>query len=204
MPIAEQRVQAWIAADGDRTLRVDYDLDERSLVWDVGGYEGNWSAEIAARYRSTIEIFEPVEEFVDRLQERFRLNPDVHVHAFGLGGESRTDLVAVNGDRTSLFETGELQKIRIVDVLEQLQSSGVQSIDLLKVNIEGAEYELLDRLIASGRIADVRHLQVQFHDFVPRAEARRDAILHALKGTHRATYSFPWVWEAWDLQERRH
>jgi FkbM family methyltransferase len=195
----ERRVALWREAAGDRTLRVAYDLDENSVVWDVGGYEGDWAAEIAARYRSRIEIFEPVPEYTARVRERFRRNPRVSVHQFGLGGSTRSDTIQLNADGSSIFATGgETTAIRIIDIVDKLADSEVSEIALLKLNIEGAEYELLDRLIESGEIARFRAIQVQFHDFVPDAEARMHSIQDALGRTHRRTYSFPWVWEGWE------
>ena len=38
--IAENRMIAWRDANGDKTLRLHYDLYQRSVVFDVGGYEG--------------------------------------------------------------------------------------------------------------------------------------------------------------------
>jgi hypothetical protein len=73
----------------------------------------------------------------------------------------------------------------------------IESVDLVKINIEGGEYDLLDHLIAEGLIERIRDVQVQFHDFVPGAEARRAAIRHGLEATHVVTYDEPFVWENW-------
>ena len=36
----------WFKDDGDNTLRINYNLDETSLVVDLGGYEGTFSQKI--------------------------------------------------------------------------------------------------------------------------------------------------------------
>jgi hypothetical protein len=77
---------------------------------------------------------------------------------------------------------------------------GIERIDLLKVNIEGGEYELLEHLIATGDIRKVRKLQVQFHDFVPDAIPRRARILQGLAQTHAQHWNFHFVWEEWGLK----
>src|SRR5438477_4586077 len=50
MPLSEKRVIAWREINGDRTLRLSYDLSENDVVFDVGGYEGQWASDIYAMY----------------------------------------------------------------------------------------------------------------------------------------------------------
>src|ERR1700682_919347 len=67
VPVADfdnrQEVVKWYQADGDRTLLVDYPLNQDSVVFDIGGYRGDWSQKIADLYDCHIYIFEPVSEF---------------------------------------------------------------------------------------------------------------------------------------------
>ena len=48
----------WLRADGDRTFRLDYpDLNESSIVFDIGGYKGEWSKKyILQVYASNLHI----------------------------------------------------------------------------------------------------------------------------------------------------
>ena len=70
-------------------------------------------------------------------------------------------------------------------------------VDLMAINCEGSEYNILNRLIFSGKIKSIRHILVQFHAFVHDAEARRDALQKELSNTHRQRWCYPFVWEAW-------
>ena len=45
-PIQAIRIRPWVAAKGDQSLRLDYDLGRDSVVFDLGGYEGNWANDI--------------------------------------------------------------------------------------------------------------------------------------------------------------
>ena len=56
-------VVMWKLRRGDSSLRLQYDLKPESLVFDVGGYRGEWAREIASRYNCHIHIFEPVDEY---------------------------------------------------------------------------------------------------------------------------------------------
>ena len=52
----ERRLLPWLAVEGDATLRVDYDLDQDSLVFDLGGFTGQWASDIFGRYAEPWEV----------------------------------------------------------------------------------------------------------------------------------------------------
>jgi hypothetical protein len=137
-----------------------------------------------------------VPEYAAGIETRFQRNHKVHVHRSGLAGTSREEWLDLREDRTSavLPGTGNLA-IELRDATAELDSIG--PVDLLKLNIEGLEYEVLENLLTSGRLATVRFLQVQFHDFVPDAHPRRDELHARLRATHELAWDFPFVWESW-------
>lgn len=193
-----RRVRPWFAADGDATFRVDYDLGPDSVVVDVGGYRGQWASDIVARYLCAVHVFEPVPQYAEEIRQRFRLNDRVVVHAAALGGENGSLRLALEADRSSAHLTGrEVTEAPVRAAADVFGELGLTRIDLMKVNVEGGEYDLLPHLIRTGWISKVRDLQVQFHDFVPDADARMRDIQQELARTHRVTYSFPFVWENW-------
>ena len=101
-------------------------------------------------------------------------------------------------------DLGNQQKSELVqfeDVVDFLAQRSIASIDLMKINIEGGEYELLKRMIDGNLIAKVRHLQIQFHDIGPWCEQTVANIRSALQKTHRADYCYEFVWESWTLKE---
>lgn len=194
----EKRVAPWFAVNGDKTLRLDYQLCENSVVIDLGGYEGQWSSDIYARYNCLIHVFEPVPVFAHNITKRFELNPKIHVHNFGLGRENGEMSLAVAADGSSAFVSGkETITMQIVAAADFFRDNGLQCIDLMKINIEGGEYELLEHLIETGLIVNICNLQIQFHDFVQDAEIRMVAIQKQLEKTHSLTFQYPFVWENW-------
>lgn len=60
-------------------------------------------------------------------------------------------------------EGGERIEIRTIDLDTLLARAGRTECDVLKLDIEGAEYELLAALIASGRLLAARQVLVEFH-----------------------------------------
>jgi FkbM family methyltransferase len=194
----------WFADRGDQTRRMRYPLDADSIVVDLGGYRGDFAAAIYDAYKCTVHVFEPVPSLCNACSERFRENKKIFMHCFGLGteaghfpisdGENESSFI----NRTSGHDTILAEVRPVVDTFDELALS---SIDLLKINIEGGEYDVIPACIESGWITKIRNLQVQFHNFVPDAEKKRDDIREALSKTHRETWCYRFMWENWELIE---
>lgn len=197
----QQRVIPWFQAQGDKTLRLDYDLNQESLVFDLGGYQGDWTANIFARYGCHIHVFEPVTEYAEQIKQKFIPFEKVHVHPFGLGKNSRKVMLNVDQDSSSMYTQGEQSReATLVRADDFIKGSGISSIDLMKINIEGGEYDLLEHFIEMNQISIIKNLQVQFHDFIPNAVERMFTIQKKLAETHCITYQFPFVWENWKIK----
>ncbi len=199
----EVRLQEWFAINGDGTLRVEYDLDASSVLFDLGGFRGDWAAEMFARYGCRLHVFEPCPAFCADIRKRFSRNPHVAVHEFGLGGRDQVARLALRADGSSTFRQAEqVCDVRIVRAQDFFAEHQVAVVDVMKVNIEGGEYELLEHLIATGLVRRIRNLQVQFHqDVVPDAVNRMRAIQADLPRTHTLTYQYEFIWENWRLRE---
>jgi FkbM family methyltransferase len=198
----QRMVNQWTEDRGDETLRLDYDLDENSMVFDLGGYEGQWASDIFSRYCCSIYIFEPVAEFAKRIEQKFRGNKKIFVHNFGLAHKDRTAKISVNGTSSSLYKQGndDAAAGRFVRADEFMHENKIKKIDLMKINIEGGEYDLVEHLIETGFVHNIRNIQVQFHDFVPQAQKRMGNIQNDLQKTHSLTYQYLFVWENWRLR----
>jgi FkbM family methyltransferase len=199
----QPRTIPWYVADGDHTLRVNYDLNENSVVFDMGGYEGLWAQEIYCKYGASIHIFEPVQKFADNIRNRFIKNSRVKVLSYGLGKTNQEIAININENASSTYQKSEYadkEVIKIRKADEYLKEQGITSIDLIKINIEGGEYDLLEAFIESGTITSLKNIQVQFHDFFPEAKERMKKIQDELKKTHRLTYHYEFVWENWTLK----
>jgi FkbM family methyltransferase len=193
----------WRRDFGDDTLKLDFDLDQSSIVLDVGGYKGQWSSDIYARYRCKIYVFEPIAEFYEFAKRRFARNPNIVVLKKGLASNNRRARISKDADASSVFkESDRGESIALVSLSEFLDQYAVDHIDLLGINIEGGEYELLDYLVSEGRISVVDNILVQFHDFVPGAKARMEQIQQRLSTTHSPVFQYPFVWEHWQIRAK--
>jgi FkbM family methyltransferase len=198
---AEKRVIPWFEADGDRTLRLGYPLNKDSLVFDLGGYIGEWTDQIYSMYRCKIYVFEPVDQFANKLSSKYKKNSDISVFRYGLSSENRETKISLEQNSSSIYkESSNMVSIQLVNATDFFVKHKVKKIDLIKLNIEGGEYDLLDHIIEMNTVKTIRNIQVQFHDFVPDAVKRRNSIRRKLSKTHRLTYDFPFVWENWKLK----
>lgn len=190
------------ASVANPSLLFDFPLTSGDVVYDVGGYEGDWCLGIAARSSGAeIHVFEPSPGALARLERNTVGHADVHIHRYGLGASSRTASIAAKGPGSSLYDTGTewtRAEVEIRDVVDVVRELGHDRIHVLKLNIEGGEYEVLERMIDTGLTARVDSLLIQFHEWLPRAYTRRRAIRSGLRTTHRLVWDHPWIWERWD------
>ncbi len=195
---AESRVLPWVAAKGDEKFRFSYDLTKDSVVYDVGGYKGEWAEPIYDRYSCNIEIFEPVAQFLDILNTKFKSKSKIRIYPFGLAGKTSTAKINVDLEASSLFKhDAKAETIKLEAITDQIRHN---KVDLIKINIEGGEYELLERLVETGDIRKFVNLQIQFHVFAPNAYARRKKLQQELSKTHDMTFNYRFVWENWRLK----
>lgn len=196
------RVRPWLKIEGDKTLRLNYELNESSVIIDLGGFEGQWASDIYSMYNSNIYIFEPYIPFYTTIEKRFIKNNKIKVFPFGLQSEDNKIELYIDSDKSSLIKNGK-SKISIIELKNAedfLKQENIKLIDLIKINIEGGEYDLLNHLINSNIIQNIKNLQIQFHDFVEGADSMMPKIRKELSITHSLTYCYDYVWENWKLK----
>ncbi len=193
-------VEQWKRDRGDERLRLNYDLNEDSTVLDVGGYAGDFAQAIHEKYGCRVLLFEPMPRFYEQCMERFSGNESIQVFDFGLGDVDQ-ELQLSNSDDASSFcrENSGTDTVTasIRDVADVWDECQLDTVDLVKMNIEGGEYPLLRRMIDARLTERVKDFQIQFHNFIPHAESMRAELREALRGTHEEQWCYEFVWENW-------
>lgn len=194
----DQTVLRWKLDNGDKSLRINYLLNSESVVFDVGGYMGNWSNDIYEKYECYIYIFEPVQEYYRIIKSRFRRVKKIHVLNYGLSSRTTCITLHLAKDATSAYgESAKRERVKLVNIKDMVRRYKIKTVDLIKLNIEGGEYDLLKHLIEVDMIKELKNIQVQFHRSVHNFEVRTSEIQKALRKTHTLTYQYPFVWENW-------
>lgn len=178
----------WKRVNGDETYALTWDINSRSLVWEIGGFEGRWAEQIAEKYNPNIEIFEPQGWAVAKMEERFKGKPKVLIYPYGLWvTDANLPLYHYETDGASLMqESARSQVCTFRDIHAEIDGE----IDLCLMNIEGAEWPLISYLIGTGKIRNFRQFWCQFHPFAQDSAARKQVIYEKMSQTHRLHWDF--------------
>jgi FkbM family methyltransferase len=189
----------WFTDRGDYTHNITYDLNENSIIMDLGGYTGIWAQQMIVKYNPNVYIVEPVPSFYDGMVSKFENNPKVKLLNVGVGIEDRDGIIYMGGDGTSsnlINENGINVKFNTIDTI--LNNFGLEYADLIQINIEGDEYPLLENMILTGSINKFKNIQIQFHLGVENDVDRRNKIReHLILNGFKINFDYPFVWESW-------
>lgn len=184
-------IRKWRDLDGDNTLALDWDLNEDSLVWEIGGFEGRWAEQIWKKFHCHIKIFEPQNWAVHRLLKRFMGIVKVDIMPYGLW--VRNDVLIMGNfetDGASVVDNakGPHSSIGVKDIIPEIykdfqRHGGI--IDLVLMNIEGAEFTILPYLISTGAMEYFDYFWCQFHPgLVDDGENQAKEIILGMAKTH--------------------
>lgn len=197
-----QSHQQWVKDNGDYAHNLNHDLNENSIVMDLGGYTGVWAQQIIDKYNSNIYVIEPVKEFYDILVKKFKDNPKVHLLNVGISTEDKMGFICFDGDATSSNIKGDKSIEVEFNTLETIMNKfQINHIDLLQINIEGDEYDLMEYLQNNPKILkSVKKYQIQFHTNVENFLHRRNWIQqNFINNGYENNFDYPFVWESWSL-----
>jgi len=190
---------------GNSLLVGNLPIGAEDLVIDAGGYRGTWSCDVLSRYGTRAIVFEPFPAQAKFLRDLFQHNSRVEVIEAAVGDRNGQDELMLQSDASTRFadhRASESVTIKVLDIAGFLSSRGISEIGCMKLNIEGSEYEVLERLIETGLIRIVRSLLIQFHRVDLSSAERRSKIRNGLRESHTCDFDFPFVWESWTLGRR--
>lgn len=193
------QLQRWREDNGDHTHSLNYNLNENSVIMDLGGFTGVWVQQMVERYNCNAYVVEPLEETYNVLLSRFQSNPKVKVLNVGVATEDKEGIIYLSGDGSSSNiqnENGVKVEFRTINHI--LNKWGLTEIDLLQINIEGDEYPVVAHMIETGIVSKFKNIQIQFHLGIEDVVEKHRLICEGLKEKgFKVKYSYPFVWEAW-------
>lgn len=150
--------------DGDMRTNGECEVIRRFIpssktVFDVGANKGDWATEVLAlNSHVDLHCFEPTQAAYRLLSSRFADsdNSTIHLNQFGLGSESGHRSAFLYGDadggnsfyrRDPLSGDGRTQaveeRVSVSTLTDYCAANSIESIDLLKIDVEGHEVEVL-------------------------------------------------------------
>lgn len=154
------------------------------MIVDVGANVGTASAFFASRYPDArILAFEPAAAPFKHLCKNAKMLPNVEAFNVALHARDETAMLysGENPMLGSLLRTNiapnEGETVTLVKASSYLAAHGVSSIDILKVDTEGAELVVLDEL--AGFLPALKVLYVEYH-----SDSDRNAIDRMMAGSH--------------------
>jgi FkbM family methyltransferase len=199
MYLNNKSLKKWFDDNGDNTHNITYDLNENSIIMDLGGYTGVWAQQMVDKYNPNVYILEPIHSFYDGMVSKFTNNPKVRLLNVGVGVENKDGVIYMSEDGSSsnlINGDGVNVKFNTIDTI--LNKFGLEYVDLIQINIEGDEYPLLENMISTGSINKFKNIQIQFHLGVINDIERREKIkLGLLLNGFKNKFDYPFVWESW-------
>lgn len=185
------RMDAWLLKETclDRDYERDAPIVDGWTIVDVGAASGDFTVHAARRCpRGVVYAFEPLPEAFARLEEHVRLNGIANVRAFreaiaaregplalytvtGLSGQHRTA-----GDGS--VAAAPLVAVRATTLADAFERHGIARCDLLKLDCEGAEFEILLGL-PPETLARIARIVLEYHDHV--TEHTHEELAHRLE-----------------------
>lgn len=189
----------WLRDDGDNYHNLNYNLNENSIIMDIGGYKGIWVEQMVNKYNPHVYILEPIPSFYEDMIVKFSNNNKVHLMNVAIGTENKSGLIYMNGDETSSnLNNGKSIKVNFNTIDTILEKWNLNKIDLIQINIEGDEYALLEHMLETGSINKFKNIQIQFHLGIQDDIKRRNEIRNGLtKNNFAVKFDYAFVWESW-------
>jgi FkbM family methyltransferase len=193
----ENKRTTWHQADGDNTLALDWPINSESVVWEIGGYEGRWAAQMAEKFHPELWIFEPQIWAYHKMLERFEGDHKVHIFPYGLWTHDTTMTVREHDtDGASVIrQDGRVSEVCSFRDVFQIS----MNVDVGLMNIEGGEFILLPYMIGLGMMARFRYFWCQFHPGLIKDGDERAGLLYiGMAHTHRKIWDYYPTAVAWE------
>jgi FkbM family methyltransferase len=179
----------------DTFVRRIYDvaLPPEPVILDCGSNIGMTVVAFKLRYpKARITAFEPNPAAFDVLRRNVKQNglADVTLHRKALGCQRGTLDIFMSDERPGALNTGvhapsDWQRTRVESTVLSEYVDG--PVDLLKLDVEGAESSVLHELAEAGKLAHIRSLVCEYHHHLPRGDQRLGGTL-ALLEAHGFVY----------------
>lgn len=153
-------------------------MGENPVVFDVGSNKGDWSAVMAGNV-SEMHLFEPNVIFNHYSQVRFCDHPGMHYNALAVFSEAKElpfyYFTNSNNGLSSVFHNQlwvdmglpmKYSKVQSITLDQYCASNNIQKIDLLKIDVEGADVDVLIGAKSLLEKKAIRFIQIEYSNHI--------------------------------------
>lgn len=173
-------------------------LDNNSIVIDGGCYFGDFTKEILIRFGSRVLSFEPLKKEYKQLVFRFQKNKLVNLYNQAIYDSEKKIPITLDGLNSSIFSNIKIKKkifIKTFNITNIFKK--YKKINLLKLNVEGAEYKILLRLIKKKKLHNIDSYLIQFHPINGSQLDLKKIRKSFLQQGFKQIFNYNYVWEYW-------
>jgi FkbM family methyltransferase len=179
-------------------LKYKIDLREKGVILDIGAYRGVFSSKLMARHpENTYWLYEPIPDYFKVCLKRFKQEKNIILNQVAVTSDGRNLLIKIDGLRSRKVECGDARTFEHKSRSIQEIFNSLSEIELLKMNIEGMEFECLEQLVSSNSLIKARYLLIQFHEFEVNSHQRREDLHKVFEKDFDNLFCYEWMWELW-------
>jgi FkbM family methyltransferase len=140
------------------TIGLQKPVNPAGKIIDIGANAGYFSLFAASKFpQSTIFAYEPVKMNFVQLQKNKDLNPSKAINTFNQAVGGKSEMIKIYFDQTDSFSTSasikkdvnqkengaSFEEVSCITLQEVFEQNQIDFCDLIKIDCEGAEYEIL-------------------------------------------------------------
>lgn len=147
-----------------------YDIDNCRVVFDIGANVGLWTKYILSKNAGKVYCFEPNKKALSHLKKSLSEDKNVDIIDKAVYKENTTLKFYIDDENSLvssiLSQTGKSHSyaVEAISLKTAIEMSGESMVDLIKMDIEGAEFEIIENI--DSEICDkVGSFLIEYHDF---------------------------------------
>ena len=158
-------------------------IQAEDTIVELGGHIGGFGVRAAKMaHRGHVYAYEASSKNFAMLEKNQKLNEanNLHIHNMAVShqsGELKFFMPGDNGALGSLLQESDspMETVQATTLGDIIRDNNIERIDYLKVDVEGAEYDILFNCPANI-LAKVKHMVMEYHEFEGDKRNHRDLV----------------------------
>lgn len=153
---------------------LSHGLGDKSVIVDLGANKGQFYRQMKGKYGGRYYLVEPNQILYDRLSvtepdKKFRIVISPETKQFAFYNSANNEAGSLQESMAAHWKLTDVEYVDGWTFEYFLGQTGIATIDLLKVDIEGAELDLLAN-VSAGVLKKIKQITCEFHDFLDESQ----------------------------------